>query len=82
MNWTPDGDDPNNYRWGISPAPILSPGAFDAGAQQGHGVWLQSNFMLPGQNNLSNQVFPPPESSNVSVCFMCACAVIEVDSNS
>ena len=31
MNFTPDGDDPDRYRWGMAPAPILSPGAFEAG---------------------------------------------------
>ena len=46
MNWTTDGDDPESYRWRMSPA---SHGALDAGAQQGPGVWLTPNFMLSEQ---------------------------------
>ena len=43
------------------------------GPNRGHGVWLpRPNFMLPRRDSYSNQVFPPPESTSVSV-FVCMC---------
>ena len=80
MNWTPDGDDPESYRWGMSrsPAPVLFPCAFDPGAHQEHGIWLTLNFtVLPGQNSLPYQVFPPSMHESTTLSFLC-CFCVDV----